>query len=130
MARKAVTDAVRARQTAGWTTVPVFYPNEQFKPPAGFTPFVLVEFPVALSERLAIADDGTDREIGTVRFVVHVKAGSGLDLAMTYAEELAALFAKTDFDGIRTSTPSSPIPIGEDGAWYKISLSVPYTTFF
>ena len=129
MASKAVVDAVKARQAANWTAAPVYYPNVTFKPPAAFTPFVVCEFPVGMGERLTVANEGTHRENGTFRFVVHVKVGSSLDTALTLAEDLAAVFRSVRFAGVQTWAPSPPIAVGEDGAWYKVSFSVPYTYF-
>jgi hypothetical protein len=129
MASKAVLDAVQARQAAGWTTAPVFYPNEALKPPADLSPFVVVEFPIGTSQRLTVAREGTQRRGGTVRFVVHVKLGTSLDTALTYAGELAALFGDVAFDGLELWTPTEPVPIGADGGFYKVSFSVPYSYF-
>lgn len=131
MASKLVLDAVKAKQEAEWTTVPVFYPNSATRPTADLSTFVTVEFPIGTGNPLTI--DGTDREGGTVRFIVHAALKSGIDTALTYADELAALFrqAKMQAGGavVLTQSPTSPVGLGDDGAFYRVSFSVPFTRF-
>lgn len=131
MASKAVMDAVKARQEANWTTLAVYYPNSATRPPADLSSFVVVEFPIGTGSPLTI--DGTDREGGTIRFIVHVALKGGTDDALTYADELAAIFRQAKMTSgsavIRTGAPSSPASLGDDGAYYRVSFSVPFTRF-
>lgn len=128
MAQKAVVDAVKARQAAGWTTVPVFYPNDATTPPADGSAFVQVQFPIGIEERSALAH--SYREEGAVRFIIHVPIRTGIGTGATYADELRALFRCVRFDGVETYTPGPPTDLGLDGAYYKLSVSVRYTYDF
>lgn len=130
MASKVVVDAVRARMAANFAGTTTFYPNEALRPPADMSPFVVVEFPVGSASRFSLAREGTHIENGAVRFVVHVPIGAGMDAALTMADSIAAVFRSVKFSEVEVFAPSPPIPIGDDGGWYKCSFSVPYTVFF
>lgn len=128
MAATAVYEAVKVRQMAGWTTLPVDYPNETFTPPADGAAFVQVDFPVADSEQISIGAPGANvfRDIGAIRFIVNVPKGSGLALAMRYAGEIADLFRGKDFSGVLTFAPTPPVYLGVDGVYAAVSTSIPY----
>jgi len=129
----AVLNAVRDHQEAGWTTLPVYYPNDVASPAGNGSPFVQVEFPVGASERLTLAVDGLHKEEGTLRFIVHVRLMTGTDIAIAYADELAALFRSAELQNsprIQTYAPTPPMGLGADVAYYLVSVSVPYTYLF
>ncbi len=61
--------------------------------PAG-TAFLAVDYPVANEEQISTATPGANiwREEGVFRLLLHVERNSGLDLLLTWADDLAALF--------------------------------------
>lgn len=128
MADAAVVAAVKARQQAGWTTTRVDYPNEKFKPPTDGSAFVQVDFPIAASDQASLGAPGANkfRDLGTIRFIINVRSGDGLDLATQYAGELADLFRAKVFGGVITYAPSPPVYLGVDGQYAAWSVSVPY----
>ena len=135
MARKAILDAIRARQEANWTTVPVYYPNEQTSVPLGLTAFVFVSTPIGSSDMLTLG--GATRgylDDGGIRFTIHVAVDDGYETAFTYADELADIFRNVSLsvDGGRLNlwAPGPPIPEGKDGAYYRVGFSVPYSYHF
>jgi hypothetical protein len=131
MATKAVWDAVKARQAANWTTLPVYYANEATQPPADLSGFVVVETPIGRSSTISLGPSRGYREEGGFRFVIHVPLGSGAGDAFTYADALAALYrGKTLSAGLETLAPGPAVPLGDDGAYYKVSFSVPYRYLF
>lgn len=139
MPSRTVLNAVRARVAATFSACDVIYPNEEKQAPAGLADFVLVEFPLARGEQvtLGVAGERMMREEGTVRFVIHVGPKKGLDGALDYAEALATAFralrfneaGETVLDGVyvETDVPGMATPLGDDGSYYKLSFSVPYT---
>lgn len=131
----AVINAIRNHQTAGWTTLPVLYPNDAVIPAADLGAFVQVEFPIGSASRRVLARDGLHEEVGTVRFIIHVRIKTGADLAFTYADELRALFDSVvllqDADSmLETFAPTPPNGLGADVAYYLVSTSVPYQYLF
>jgi Bacteriophage related domain of unknown function len=131
----AVINAVRDHQAAGWTTLPVYYPNDMAVPATDGTPFVQVEFPIGAASRVTLARDGVHEEAGTIRFIVHVRLKTGSDAAFGYAEELAALFRSIDLlrapdASLETFAPTPPHGLGADVAYYLVSTSVPYSYLF
>lgn len=129
MASAAVVAAVKARQVAGWSTTDVYYPNETFTPPAdGKTAFVQIDFPVAQSDQASLGAPGANRfrDLGTIRFVINVEKGAGIDLATQYADELGDLFRAQVFTGVITYAPSPPVYLGVDGNYAAWSVTVPY----
>jgi hypothetical protein len=136
MSRKAVIDAVKTRQAANWTTLPVSYPNERVTIPADLTGFVVIENPVGRGEQHGIGAAGSRRfsEEGGFRVVIHVPLGAGWETAYTYADELATVFRGVKLEAGSGSldlwAPGPPIPQGQDGAYYKIAFSIPYTFQF
>jgi hypothetical protein len=131
----AVIDAVRAHQQAGWTTLPVYYPNDAAVPATNGVAFVQVEFPLGAADRRTLARDGLHEEVGTIRFIVHVRLKTGSDAAFGYADELASLFRSVDLlrepgASLETYAPTPPHGLGADVAYYLVSTSVPYSYLF
>ena len=130
MASKIVLDAVEARLAAEFSAVPVYLPNSTMTPTLDLSSYVTVEFPVGLAEPLTL--NGVDHEFGTIRFVVHVALKAGTDDALTYADELGDIFRQTRLPAaeiIQTGSPSSPASLGDNGAFYRVSTSVPFWRF-
>lgn len=136
MATKAVIDAMKARAIAQFTSCPIYFPNEATTIPADLSPFVVVENPIGRSEMITIgtAPGRGFREEGGFRFVVHVPLMAGYATAYTYADECAVLFRglRLDLAGgpLDLWAPGPPIPLGEDGSYYKLALVIPYTYHF
>ena len=128
MARKAVVDAVEARLTALWTECPVIGMNTVGEPPADGSDYLLVQYPVADDERIAV-NQGLYRETGGIRFVLHMQRGFGIAAALARSEALTALFRDQSFGGVITQTPSSAFldNSNEDGNYLVLSLVVPFT---
>ena len=129
MASKAVLDAFRTRQAANWTTLPVYYPNEAGKAPDDLSGFVQIETPVGRRRTLSIGPTRGYEEEGGIRIVVHVPIVTDFDseIAFTYADQLATLFiGKELLPGLETGASGPVIPQGDDGAYYKVAVVVPY----
>lgn len=131
MAQQAVVDAVVARLQAGWTTTQIFQPNDKNgDTPGDGSAFVSVQFPTAVETFIAMAAVGsrTMRETGTIRIVVSVLRGTGLDTGLGYCGTLAALFRLQTFSGVVCFAASPPIDndSGDNGAYWVLSTSVSY----
>lgn len=109
MARKAVVDAFLDRlgpvvgapddprrywQPMVGDPVPVFGPNETGDADPGGGMFLMTEFVAASEEMASIGSPGNNRwtETGVVRILINTERNSGADLALTWADEIAALF--------------------------------------
>ena len=131
MASKAVHDAVNARLEAVWTATPVKALNQYADPD---TPFLVVEYPYSASEQLTFGSPGNNviREQGSIRMAFRVETGSGVEDALAWADQLAALFRNQRFDGVRTFVPTTPVFDDQNvqGAYYEVSFAVPYQLDF
>ncbi|TDR89108.1 phage tail terminator-like protein [Enterovirga rhinocerotis] len=94
MARKAVVDAVAGHLAANWTRCPIIGPNETGDADPAGGPFLSVEYPVATESQISTGAPGANiwREEGVFRLLLHVERNAGVDLILTWADELAALF--------------------------------------
>ena len=131
MAQQAVVDAVTARLSANWNTTQVFQPNDKNgDTPGDGSAFVSVQFPTATETFIAMAAVGsrTMRETGTIRLVVAVPRGTGLDLGLQYCGTLAALFRLQTFSGVVCFEASPPFDndSGDNGAYWVLSTSISY----
>lgn len=130
MAQQAVVDAVIARLQANWTSTPLILPNQDAEPPAAGSAFVTVQFPTGKETFIGMAAAGsrTMRETGTVRIVVSVPTGQGLDVGLEYCGTLASLFRLQTFSGVVCFEASPPIDndSGDDGNYWVLSTSISY----
>jgi len=130
MAQQAVVDAVVARLQANWTTTAVILSNEDPNPPADGSAFVTLQFPVGRETFIGMAAVGsrTMRETGTIRLVVAVPRGLGLDTGLGYCGTLAALFRLQTFSGVVCFEASPPVDNNSDinGAYWVLSTSISY----
>jgi hypothetical protein len=131
MADAVVVAAVKAH-LATWSrfaATVIDYPNEVFTTPGDGSTFVQVDFPVATSDQASLGAPGANkfRDLGTIRFIVNMQTGSGVDLANTYSGEIADLFrAKVLTSNVITYAPTPPVYLGVDGNYAAWSVSVPY----
>lgn len=128
-----VLNAVRDHQAAGWTTLPVYYPNDVAVPTLNGASFVQTEFPLGAATRRTLVQGGLHEEVGTIRFIIHVRLKTGSDVAFGYADELAALFRSIELlnnPRIETFAPTPSHGLGADVAYYLVSTSIPYSYLF
>ncbi len=130
MAQKAVVDAVAARLQANWTTTPIILPNQEAAPPSSAVAFVTLQFPTGKTTFIGMAAVGarTMRETGTIRIVVSIPSGRGLDIGLGYCSTLAALFQLQTFGGVICFEASPPIDndSGDLGNYWVLSTSISY----
>lgn len=134
MASKAVEQAVEAHLTANWThaaVCPIYTENVLGETPGDGQPFLILQFPLANVDRLAVTDRYY-REEGGFRIVIHVMRGQGTEQIRDYGAELAAMFRETDFGGVETGVPSEPFTDdrSDEGLFYSGAMVVPYTFHF
>lgn len=130
MASKAVVDAVKTRLTANWTATPIVGINVTGETPADGSPFLTVQYPVAGSRHVGMADIGnrTFREEGVIRLVLSARRGRGQAQALQWCDQLATLFRAQQFGGVTCRVPSPPIDNddNESGKYFVLSIAVPY----
>jgi hypothetical protein len=61
MAHKAVEDAVDAYLAAHWSTCPIFTENSEGSTPVDGSPFIIVQYPVANTERATVGQRSLHR---------------------------------------------------------------------
>ncbi|WP_046869361.1 phage tail terminator-like protein [Microvirga massiliensis] len=132
MAHPYVVKAVEDYLAAKWSRAPVYQSNEESEAPSDGTPFVIVQYPLSRTRRLAV-ESRYYQEDGAARFVIHVERGSGTDLALEWGDELATLFRDRNLGGgLKTQVPDSPFldDNNDRGSYYAAAVVVPYTYDF
>lgn len=127
--------AVAARLGSPWASVDgsslqVFDPNTTGEPPNDGSPFITIQYPVALSEQKSIGAPGNNvwREDGAIRFVVSIVRGTGVAQGMNWCKEIAALFRGKQFSSVNTWAPSTPVLDNSNatGNYWLLTFAVPY----
>lgn len=130
MASKAVMDAVAARVAANWTRATVFTSNLEAEVPSDLSPFLVIEYPIGNEGQITIGATGSNifREMGAIRFVLCVRAGSGLDPWTQYVDELRALFRAKQFEGVNTWAADPPVINDQSdvAGYFELAFAVPY----
>ena len=130
MPLKLVVDAVEARLAAEWSACPVVGINSGVDAPKDGSSHLVVQYPVSNSSQLTIGAPGQNiwREEGAIRVIINRARGDGLSAALTWADQLAALFRGKNFGGVQTFAPTSPAidDRNDQGNFFQVSISVPY----
>ncbi|WP_062220489.1 phage tail terminator-like protein [Aureimonas sp. D3] len=130
MARFEVVLAVRTFLAANWTECPIVEENTGFETPKNGSPFVMVQYPYSISERLTFGAPGanTHRETGGFLISVNVPRGEGVDRGRQWADRLADILRGKTFGHLRIQTPNSPPTDdrNETGNYFQLSFAVPY----
>jgi hypothetical protein len=129
MPSKAVKDAVEAR-LATWSgigTVPLADINE-LGADSPVEQFISVEYPVSHADRVSLGDPGLFREEGVIRFVLYVLDLAGIEEALTWVEELRALFGDEEFAGVETfeASPAEFDSSHRVSGFFPVPFVVPY----
>jgi hypothetical protein len=130
MASYAAFTALRDYLASEWPTTPLAWENESFDP-APYDAWVRVEVTSSQYEQESIGggsdpDDNRWVEVGIIFFRVMVRAGSGTELARSYADTLTNLFR----GDVLTNFEFRSISIGlgevgtEDGNWWALPAHV------
>lgn len=135
MAQQAVMTAVAARLGSPWvstdsSSLPVFDPNTVGDPPNDGSPFITIQYPVAMGEQKSIGTPGSNvwREEGAIRFVIAIVRGTGAAQGGRWCDEIAALFRGKQFSLVNTWAPSSPVLDNSNasGNYWLMTFAVPY----
>lgn len=131
MPSKAVKDAVAAR-LGTWSNigaVPLVDINE-LGATSPAAQFISVEYPISNADRASLGEraDALYREEGVIRFVIYVLDLAGIDQALTWVEELRALFGDEEFAGIETfeASPAEFDTSHRVSGFYPVPFVVPY----
>src|ERR1700736_428413 len=111
MAGKVVVDAVAARLAANWTTTPIVDDDAGGQAPWDGSPYVTVEYPVALENQITVGAPGNNvfRESGAFRIKLVCQTGTGLSQPLLWIDQLRAIFRGKQFSGVTTYAPSPGI---------------------
>lgn len=133
MASASAAAAIEALLRAGWTTTPIFLPNEVNEPhrdsngdPAAY---VVIEFPGGAGDQITVGAPGSNtfRETGAFMIHVMVPAGQGAPVARQHAETIAQIFRDTDSGGVTFWAPNPPAEdTGPNGNYFGVSFGTPY----
>lgn len=128
MAVKAVVDAFEAKLMEGFSAAPILGITGD-DAPENASEFVTLQFPVADNKQMPLGRKY--QESGACRIVISAARGRREDLAkaMTWADQIAALFRTQRFGGVKSWTPVSSRldDDADDGNYYVLSVIVPYT---
>ena len=88
--------------------------------------FVIIQYPVVNGTKPVIGRHYFEE--GAARFVLNVRRSVEMAVALSLADDLAAIFRDRKFYDIETFTPSPPIvnDVSNDGNWFSLSVIVPY----
>jgi Bacteriophage related domain of unknown function len=130
MAHPTVVAEVEARLAANWTATPIVPANTLGTTEGLGEPFVIVDYPVANSERSAV-NDRLYREEGGFRILLYMPRGIGLTQGGTWSEALAAIFRDQKFGAglaLNTLAPDPPITddASDEGNFFLFATIVPY----
>lgn len=100
----AAANALRAALQAGFTTLPLFWPNDPRDPTLDIAPngFVYSEARVLTEGPVTLGQTGTrtHRDVGELAIYVYVPQGKLIGTAEGYAEAIRALFGVTAISGV------------------------------
>lgn len=130
MPSQAVVNAVEERLRDNFDRCPIIGVNLQGEPPKDGSEYALVQYPLANSGQLTFGSPGSNlfREEGAFRVIVHARRGRGVSTGLQWADEIAGLFRRQFFDGVRTFAPSPPSidDANERGSYMLLPVTVPY----
>lgn len=135
MASKLVVDAVNARLLANWTHCTIVPPNQQASAPDNNTDgspaaFLSVQYPIPREDHITLGQPGQRlfRESGSIRFVLSIPRGVGLDTGGLWVEDLRNLFRAAQFGGItcEAASPAGTDGSNADGGYFLMRVIVPY----
>lgn len=125
MAKKAPSDAIRARLAANWTSSVILGLNLTTQTPADGSSWVRVTFPVASDMKTALGPNY--RESASALITVATQIGDGLETSNVWCESIAAIFRGQKFDGVDCAFAAPSIREGvDDGSYFTASVIVPY----
>lgn len=123
-------DALRRRLETNWTTTPIGWVSENFKPPNPPVAFIMADVISMPTNQITIGAPGNNlfREVGALSIAVYYPANKGTDVPRQYATTLASLFRAVDFEGVSCKSPT--IQRGQmddtEGIWYRIDVFCPF----
>ena len=115
---------------ASFTTCPVTQPNEQFVPSSPPAPWVYAEMTGIGADLLGTGVHNATAQHGFLRLHIMVPFGAGLDQAYSIADELTGFFAAAQpIQTLQFGAATSPETgaTSDDGVYFGVSVSVPYT---
>lgn len=127
MASKLVEDAVSAYLAANWSNSAILAENDQAEAPADGSAFIILQFPVANTSRVALGNRAY-REEGGFRIVINVERGSGTDTIREWGATLVSLFRDVEFSGVHCLVPADPFTDDQSdkGNFFQGAIIVPY----
>lgn len=127
----AVMTVVEDPDTWDHANIPIKKINDNEELPMEGGPFVMFQFPVSRTTRISLGERHYE-EIGTLRIVLSVPRGRGLDVVSTQGDQLASLFRDVEYGGVRFRVPESPImdDTNDEGSYFVAIIIVPYSYQF
>ena len=129
MSSAAVRTAIRDRLAANFDSAPIVETINVNAVP-DYQPWVALDFLAGTEDIASIGDPGQNlyRESGTVQIHVFVPSGTGDTLAVTYADQIRAVFRGQSWDGVQVQgvDPPQTGDGSEDGSWFRASIAFDY----
>lgn len=128
MTSKVVADALETFLRAEWTICPIYTENVETETPEDGSAFLLLQFPVANTERPILDPHALYWETGGFRIVIHVEAGGGMTKMRQWGALLIDLFRDvTVSPGVQCLVAEEPFVQGSpDGNYLVGAMVVPY----
>ena len=125
-------NALRGRMESEWDVAGVAVHYQNVTPAQQpNSPFVFFEILWGEAFKASIGSPGAElyRHPGVLMVHAFVKTNTGTKRLIEIAGRVAEIFRTQRFGGVRTETPSigRPGPGSEDGNWYRVTVSIPFT---
>ncbi len=110
--------------SSGWLDTSIAYENVSFSPEEG-TPWVRLTILDADSRQVSMGSTKLYRNNGVIVVQIFVPENTGTGDARSMADQVAAIFRGTQFNGITCRAPS-PRRVGTANGWYQLNVSIPF----
>jgi hypothetical protein len=131
MASAAVEELVESYLRDNWSGAPIFVENTEGETPSDGSPFLLLQYPMANTERVTLSDPCYS-ETGTVHISINVARGDGTATIRQFGAEIAALLRDKKLGQLTYGVPSEPFTddTSDEGMYFRGSMYVPYVFYF
>ena len=121
--------AIETRLTTNWTTTPIKFDGVPFEETRN--PYLACTVVSGDRNPIDLSNTGTVRSIALVIVQIFIPADTGMALAKTYADSIAAIFDRAQFftdDGDLISCQVARAEYaGHADGWGQFNVTVPYT---
>ena len=121
--------AIESRLATNWATTPIRYENVPFQETRD--PFIALVIRNGERQQVTLGASPTIRTISIIGINIFVPHESGLSVARTYADTIAAIFDRvqfmTDDNNLISCQTATAQSVDAGDGWAQVSLTIPYS---